>query len=553
MRLPTDQKRLIAKIERLIEECFDSADDRASQAQRLKTWAFTGSGDGDAAIYNRLDPHIDRMASYLFSPVDLRFHVEFEDEVDPRFLAQADRAGQYLSKQIEKADIDIQFSAGVEEALRYGAAIQKVYWTNRGLSSKLIMHWNFGVSREDLNTLDEQECMVERMLITKEDLWRRIAHLPNAQELYRRAITQARKNTSGEEQDSFFRQVILSGSQPSIMTDGTSSSAIGGAINSTMGLPTATLAPSIVAGLIKFYELTILDDERGDYTTLQYVAPDILITQGKRSNFFVNLEHPYTLIQPNRVQNYLWGVSEIAPLIKLQALLRERLIDIRKIMGMQYDKLLAFLGFSGITDEAYDRFRESGFISEESPSAKIEDLTPRLPDAAFAELKEILSFMDDVAGFQSILSGQSEPGVRSQTHAATLMKTASPRLRDRAILVERQCSELGNKAFSLLSAKEAKEHLTPDGDAFLLSQLPENLRIAVDSHSSSPIYEEDHKQLAIMLKRMDIIDGETVLDLVHLPMRDLLKARYRKMQKQKQEMIAKNPQLLTKGRGKGIS
>jgi hypothetical protein len=51
---------------------------------------------------------------------------------------------------------------------------------------------------------------------------------------------------------------------------------------------------------------------------------------------------------------------------------------------------------------------------------------------------------------------------------------------------------------------------------------------------------------------MDIIDGETVLDLVHLPMRDLLKARYRKMQKQKQEMIAKNPQLLTKGRGKGM-
>jgi hypothetical protein len=230
--------------------------------------------------------------------------------------------------------------------------------------------------------------------------------------------------------------------------------------------------------------------------------------------------------------------------------------DIKKIMGLQYDQLLAFIGFSGLTDDMYDGFKQAGFIAQENPGAKVENLTPKLPTEAFADINEVLRFMDEVSGFANILSGQGEAGVRSGNHASTLMKTASPRLRDKAILTERQCSEVGNKSFELLRVKEANAHWVGDGldptAEFLLSSIPEDFRVVVDSHSSSPIYEEDHKQLALLMMKAGVIDGESFLDLVHVPMRDILKARLKLKQEKEAQMIKEHPELLTKGKGKGM-
>ena len=262
-------------------------------------------------------------------------------------------------------------------------------------------------------------------------------------------------------------------------------------------------------------------------------------------------EHPYVMVQPNPMAGYLWGRSELVPLLKMQALLRDRLEDIKKIMGLQYDRLLAFIGFSGMGDETYDAFRQAGFLTEDNPGAKVEDLTPKMPPEAFADVKEILGFLDDLSGFQNILGGQGESGVRSGNHAQTLLKTASPKMRASATLVERQCADMGNKAFELLRVKEAKQHWigenADDNKMFLLSQIPDDYRVTVDSHSASPIYEEDHKQMAAFLLKAGIIDGESALDMLPLPMRDLLKARYRQMQQQKQQLMKEHPELLQKG------
>jgi hypothetical protein len=422
---------------------------------------------------------------------------------------------------------------------------------NQGLKARLVPSWNFGVYRESQNELDTQEVVCERVYITKEELWRRISHLPDAVSLFKRATKYARQYTDVPESESNFVSVVLGGQSPLVGYGDTQSAGTGGTVDVASRSATPQLTPQQLSELIEFYELTVVDDETGDYTTIQMAMPDIIITpRGKKTNLFLEHELPYEKIQANPVEGYFFGRSEMAGLLQLQSLLRERLNDIKKLMGLQYDRIFSFTGFSGMTDEMYDQFREAGFISNDVPGSKVEDLTPSLPPEAFADVKEIMAMMDDVSGFHNILSGQGETGVRSATHAQSLMKTASPRLRDQAMLVERQCSSLGNKAFTLLRAKEASAHWIDDGSdkgkEFLLVNIPEDYRVLVDSHSSSPVYEEDQKQMVAFLLKAGIIDGESALDLLNVPMRDLLKSRYRLMQQQKAKYAAEHPEAAKK-------
>jgi len=477
--------------------------------------------------------------------------MEFENQYGKDIVDMGDSSARYLTRQFERQDLDIKFGSGVDESLLYGAKIFKLMWGHNGLTGRLINPWNFGVFREDLNSLSEQEVMVETMYITKQDLWRRISHLPDASDIFKRATANAKKGAGGDDSDvSYFRQVVLAGSGSPVDTSGAGSSAIGGSVSPAGNYP--MLSPTIAASLITMHELTILDDDTGDYTTVQFVEPDIILTpNGKKHNLFVKGEHPYTLIQPNAVEGYIWGKSELLDLIPLQDLLSERLVDIRKLMSMQYDKLLAFIGFEGMNDETYDQFKNAGYISQSQPGAKVEDLTPKLPAESFMDVEKIIAFMDDIGGFQNILSGQGENGVRAASHAQTLMRTASPRLRDRAILVERQLCEIANKAFELLRAKEAKAHWAGSPDkTFLLSSIPDDYRVSVDSHSSSPIYQEDHKQQAFALLKAGVIDGESAIDMLEIPNKDKLKLKFREREAAKQKLIQEHPEILTKGKKK---
>jgi hypothetical protein len=543
-------ERLKRQLTTLIGDCRESQGQRASEARTLRQWKFTGSDGTENAIYNRLGVHIDRLAAYLYSPVDLRFDIEFENNYPKDMLDKADAAAKYFTRQFEKQDLDVKFGLGVEQALDYGSSIFKVMYGHNGLTGRLVNPWNFAVYREDLNSLDEQEVLIETMFITKQDLWRRISHLPDAADMVKRATANAKKGGNDIDDNSYFKQVILSGSGTPVDLTGTGG--IGGTVNIGASQSYATLAPAIAQSLITLHELTILDDETEDYTTVQFCEPDIIITpRGKKHNLFCQGEHPYTLIQANMVRGYLWGRSEMSDLFKMQNLLRERMEDVRKVMNLQYDKLLAFMGFSGMNDEMYDNFRNSGWIAQQEPGGKVEDLTPKLPAEAFQDIETIIRFMDDVGGFQNILSGQGENGVRAASHAQTLMRTASPRLRDRAILIERQCSEIGNKAFELLRNKEAKAHWSNTlNDTFLLSDLPDDYRVVVDSHSSSPIYQEDHVQMAFSLAKLGIIDGESVIDMVQVPGKEKLKAKLKEKQAREAQLVKEHPELLTKGKGK---
>lgn len=562
MRLPSGEKELLRLTNETIEICSTSRGRRSSAYSVYGQWIETGKNAGGLGLANLLYSHIDRLASHLFSPTDLRFNIGFDNKQAQNTLKQAEVGARQLSRMWAKNCIDLVFSDGVKAALSYGAAIPKLLATNRGdgsinISSRLVMPWNFGVYDEAVNGLRDQEAVLETVYITKHEAWRRIRHLPNAEKLYKRIASQASKEQGAGQPTSFMHQV-LSTAVLDVSLENATNPTPGGIVQLSNNPNFAMIGPEVATDLIPMHELYLRDDERDqDYTTVQMIEPDILIAPTfKKINLFCPKNLPYTLIQPNSVRGYFWGRSEIVDLMKLQNFLTTTLDDIKRVLGIQIDKLLAFPGYDGMTDELYGQFRSQGFIGM-PPGSDVKDLTPQLPQQALEVVNMIIKLMEMVSGFHNILSGQGEPGVRAGVHADTLMKAASPRLRDRALIVERQCAEHGDSTFACMQAKDGKTYWWDEdqtkGTEFLLENLPDDRYVLVDSHSSSPIFQEDNENLIAFGLKAQIIDGETAIEQLPFQNKDLLLQRLKDRQQQQAAMVAAHPELLTGGKKKSAA
>jgi hypothetical protein len=191
-------------------------------------------------------------------------------------------------------------------------------------------------------------------------------------------------------------------------------------------------------------------------------------------------------------------------------------------------------------------------------------LTPKIPPEALPLVQFLLSEINVLSGFPPIMTGQGEQGVRAGSHATQLMKTASPTLRDRALLVERQCAVDADLTLAIREAKDfhfywtkADDPMTdPENTKFLMSDLPADWQVVVDSHSSSPIFADENTQLVFAAHKLGVVDGEYVIDNVPLPNKDAAKTSLRERQKRQaemqQRMMQQNPELAAKVQEKGM-
>lgn len=558
MRLPTTQKKLVSESLDIIKDCQSSQNQRAAAYKQYGQWCETGRASGGLALANLLYSHIDRLASHLFSPSELRFAIDFENLYPKEWLEKGAVAARVVSREWERKNIDMLFGHGVKQALTYASCILKQLggrdsdgnFQFRG--ARLVPPWQFGVIDDGKNDLQDQEAFVETVWLNKHEVWRRVRNLPEPEKLYRQVLGNAKKESGGAVPSNFMHQVL---STAILNTSPLSAVPVtaGGIVQLTNDPNYAVLGPAVSIDLYPMHELWVIDDNRGgeDRTTIQIIEPDILVAPlFKHTNLFVPESQPYTLIQPNYEPGYFWGRSEIVDLQMLQEWLTQHLDDAKRLMGQQIDKLLGFIGQDGLTDVTYGQFREQGFINL-APGSDIKDLTPKLPDQLIPLIGEIIGLMERVSGFPPIMSGQGEPGVRAGVHADTLMKTGSPRLRDRSLLVERQCAAAADATLDMLEAKDAKAYWTnPDDEQtdFLLSQLPEDRRISVDSHSGSPVFADDNVQLLAWALKAHVIGPEDALEDMPFAHKDVKRQRLKNRQEAEQKLIQEHPEILTHGK-----
>lgn len=559
LALPDDQRKLVALALELIASCRVSSSIRAAYCRQLNAIIETGRQDGERSLINKLPGHIDRLGPHLYSPTELNFKIDFEEEYEKETLNRARVTARLLTRDFERTNTDMLFGLGVENGLKFGASILKQWVQEEGPSktpvyhSSLVMPWQFGVLREDINDLSRQSAMCETTMMTLPEVWRRIYHLPDAVGLFTRIKKHAEKGKSGDEFNSFFHQV-LSTSTLNTGNTGMSRPVPGGIVQLNNDPNYAIMGPEVAVDMVRFHELWVWDEE--DYTTIQIVEPDILVAPlFKKSNLLIGGSnhsglHPYTMIQPNWVNGYFWGRTEIADLIEPQGLLSTWADDVKRLFGLQLDKILGFNG-EGVTDESYDQMRAAGYVNA-GPGTTITDLTPRMPPEAVTMLKLLMEIMDMIGGFDGVLGGRGDSGVRSGNQADTLMKMASPRLRDRSLLVERQLAQAADLRLSLMEAKDGKKYWTDakkkEETEFLLSDIPEDRRVVVDSHSASPIFANDHQQLIGFGLKTGIVGQSYAIDNLPFPNKERLHIELDEREAAKAKLIQEHPELLTQGK-----
>jgi hypothetical protein len=555
VKLPNDGVRLAQFAKELIDQCMISREDRRIRNRLWRQLYYTGDMGAAPSKYNRCYSHVDKLSSYIFSPADVRFTLDFEGSTLPEWAPKAERAAIYLNRKFNRAGCGAVFAQANETSLVEGAAIVKLTWGPGGrLQPWHIRPSFFGVFREDIEDLDRQEAFVHSFYVTKDGFARMIANHRDRLELAARVSISMSQASAGDlTGDSYFHEIVAGGMAPISYTPGASNAGTQYGNVAITAPQTPQLAPDVAADLIRVDDLWVWNDDLEDWTTLRYVEPFLLLEgrYQKRNLSDIKGRHPFTKVSSNNLPGYFWGRSELANLYMPQNQLSRRTDNIDSIFNLRAKPPRAFSGFQSLTDEkARALLSPGGSITEQAIGAKVDDLAPEMPAEALAYLEKLEEIFDDVAGFTNILSGEGEPGVRAGVHAGTLLRTSTPRLRDRALLVEHQCGNFGNDCLGMLRTKDPMVLIADDGTKFTLDQLPADAEVTVDSHTSSPAFVDDNRQVAFALAKAEAIDGETLIEMLHPPREELLKARLRARQAEQAKFLAEHPEAAAESRKK---
>ena len=332
-----------------------------------------------------------------------------------------------------------------------------------------------------------------------------------------------------------------------------------------MSQPRAALDPRVLAEMIELQEVWVWDDKRNDWATFQLLGDDILLLgryqivnalaydpQTRVSSPELQGSHPFTPFCANPVVDYFWGLSEVAKLILLQEAINARITGINKMLRKQEDPSTKFVGSTGVNQMALSRFNKpGGYYTDSNPNAKIERDQIAIPQDLWGSLHEYERMFDEMMGLPPIAKGQGEQGVRSGAHADTLVRMFSPRFKDRALLIERDVEKFGALTLDLARAHEDKKlwawvpkaaagveytmsddelaFLKPPAPGFVpvlftFADLPSDVSLTVDSHSSSPAFSQDAKALAFDLLKVGAMSTADLVEHVDAPDPDELYA-----------------------------
>lgn len=543
LRIPTKIDDLEQWVEEVIDECMASAQERQMVYTRAQSYYYTGTYTQNAAIYNKTKGFVDKLSGFLMQPTDVRFNVLYDTSESDSVLERAQLVSEKLSADYRNSDSDVLFSETLTQSLVNGCYLLKhTPHPDQDTFRVAPVHpENFGVLGETILDLNEQEAFCHVTFPTISRLRDMLKDHPRQDEIMDR-VSEGRPREKDEDRQSYFHQMVVGGLSPEANPDIEGGPSAAGIVN-VFPVPTPWRPTRHISPTVRHCELWIKDANRdGDYTTLQVIYPNIVIEgdDTRRNLSRIPGHQPFVKVQAQVTPGYFWGRSLIADIQMLQDMLNKRLRDLKVMWDRNVAAPQVLSGFTSVTEEMYLKIiNEGGFLNDPNPNAKAAPLLQPLPEGAMEELQFIFQLFDEASGFTPIMSGQGEQGVRAGVHAQTLVRTSSPRLIDQAARVERQLAESGYLSLCIMQSQDGSIYQTNDNKIeFTLKQIPGDFQVQVDSHSASPAFAEDNRQLAIALARAGAIDAEDLIHMLHPPGAELLLSRLRQRQKKQAQQAA---------------
>ena len=514
MRIPTDLALRENFVNDLIQKCQVSLESRKADYSSLRSFYLFGAGPEESpAQFNKVFPVLDQLISFLYAADTTRFTIHLGATAPETEYAKLPVLIDALNDKWTDSGGDAQFLFALTWALVFNCTFVKLLWRD-GIQPYVVVPGSIGVLREDIPNTDRQEAVVHTYYITKSELFDRLYSHPKREDILARLQAAATKHEDRSTTSAVDR-IVLSQSNPTIY----------GTINMDL-YGFNRMKAEVAEDTIEMRELWVWNDETKDYQCITVADPNIIIYDRKGEELYLKGELPFIQVCPNPQIDYYWGQSEVQKLILLQQMRNKRVTEILNLLSLQVSPPTVAFGVMGIQDEKnFAMDRPGSLFSTDMPNGKIESLAPDLPDDLFRELKEIDAMFEEASGINSILSGRGEEGVRSQGHASQLARLGSARAKKRALVIEDALARVATQYLKLMQQHDATHYTDENGIRFIMGQFTGDYTVKVDAHSNSPIFMEDARQMAFQLFNVEAIDKQSLLDLLDVPMKQLLKRR----------------------------
>lgn len=501
----------------LIKKCMVSREERKVDNGSLRSWYLFGNGPDEApALYNKIFPHIDQLTSFLYSAESTRFSINLGASVPESEHSKIPVLTRALNDEWLNSNADQVFSTATTWALVYNSTFVKLV-VNKGIMPYMVEPSCIGVLREDTPHTDRQEALIQTYYITRSELYARLYSHPKRESIVARVQSQPHERT---EIANGVERIIMSQTNPTLY----------GNVNLDLGGQNRYKA-QVSEPTVEMTELWVWNDETNDYQVVTRAEPDVIIYDRPGESVFLKGELPFVQICPNPLYDYYWGGSEVQRLVYLQQLRNKRMTEVLDLLSKQVNPPTAMIGFTGLLDEKnFALNRAGGVLATDMPNAKVEKLAPQIPPDLFREIQEIDAMFEEASGIVNVLQGRGEAGVRSSGHASQLARLGSSRAKKRALVIEDSLEKLATLYLKLMQAYNNTHFKDINGNAFIPEQFTKDYVVKVDAHSNSPIFMEDMRNLAFSLFQAQVIDKESLLDLVDPPMKELLKDKLKKQQ-----------------------
>jgi len=548
MKIPKDPMERQMFYADVLRQCTASRADRYQFNAMLKNYYLFGTKDTTGCYYNKIASTIDTMWSFMYSSDTSKFAMHLGTEATFGDLAKVPAITAEVNDQWRASKSNLTFALGGKWSLVYGSMIFKNLWHHGKVRTFVVEPHQFGVLREDIMELDDQEAFSHCYQITRSQLSNMLEGNPRQKEIIAAAGQGAKTGENKDEgnvNDGLGRLILSSGVGTGIGgAQGNSPVGGGGTIDGGIGAVAGGMynyVPRVEAELIDMYELFVWNDEINDYQVVTIAEPNIIVFD--RKNFYMDAAHPFVSLVPEQeTYDYFWGTSFAARLTGLQDWRDERMMQIKALLEKQVDPPKYATGLTGIAEEKLQALnRAGGFISANAPNAQVTTLAPQMPPNAFSEIAEIDSMFGDSAGINPILQGQGSSGVRSHGQADLMARLGSSRIKQKALVAEDAAARLATLMLRNVQTYSKQrffsEEKGPDKQplTFIAEQFTSDYEVRVDSHSSSPVFVEDSKQLAEILLKAKAIDRSTFLDMIDPPNKQLLQAKLQEIEAKEAE------------------
>jgi hypothetical protein len=526
MKLPASSE-LFAFYQDLTAKCASSRDERKRLYNYLRMFFLYGCGpEGGEHIINKIYPHVEQVNALVYSSETTRFSIDLAPTASDLAKAQVGPLMRFLNNEWHLSNTDLVFSEASLWAHCYGSMFVKTRVNAGQIETFLVEPHDMGVLREDISGLWRQEAFTHSYYVTESQFEYELRQIPHPRlESILKAITPRPRSTELDT-SMVMDRIVTSQSTPNMI----------GNVNIDLGINNK-YKPQVAEELLRMTELYVFDDDLGDYRIVTLAEPGIVVFDRALSSLFLKNEQPFVQVCPNPAYDYFWGYSVVDRLVPLQKMRNERMEQIIHMLNLQARPPKFGSGFQGSIDEIADTLDSpSGVISADLPGARMETISPQIPEDLYKEIREIDGMFEEMTGITNVMSGRGESGVRSQGHAANLARLGSARAKKRALTIEDQLEKLANLFLMLIKEyKPDRMRADPvenqkDGLEFIAEQFTDKFIVKVDAHSNSPIFMEDQRQLAFELLKAKAIDRQSLLDLLDVPMKELLKLRLTKME-----------------------